>query len=181
MVMMRALCFLSFLFGLSSSLPLNLFAAELRILNEIETQSERLDCDFFDWFRSCKHPQGFGTGIGEAGFISNGSVELVKRRAIQDAEDRACAAAREQAKAATPECDSFCHTRFFILEVCEFTYESIESGIGEAPQWHDACRFRHGNSEACDRYNPDQPFWALARVRASAQVTRFCEKNGQRC
>ena len=181
MVMMRALSILSFLFG-SFSLPsMSLFAVELKIFNDIETQTAIQDCDFFDWFRSCKHPTGSGTASAEAGFISNGSLELVERRALLDAQEAACEAARTQAKANTPECDSFCTARFFLLEACQFSHQHLESGEGEAPGWFEACRLKFPDSKSCERYNSDQPFWAVMRIDASAEATRFCEKKGQRC
>jgi hypothetical protein len=156
-------------------------AARLNIYKDIEEQSEMLECDIFDWFRSCKQPSATSSASGYSGFITNGSRDTAEYIAKNSARDMACDQAREKAKALVPECQSGCYSRFFVLEACKFTDEAIISGEGEADEWFEACRLKFPNSTECDEYNSGQQFWAVVKVNASAQVSRLCEKETNRC
>lgn len=171
---------------MSSFLSRNVGALELnvyqdRLYQDIEEQSKLLECDLFDWFRKCKQPSASSSASGYAGFITNGSRDTAEYIAKNSARDMACDQAREKAKALVPECQSGCYSRFFILEACQFTDEVILSGEGETTEWFEACRLKFPDSDDCNQYNPDQKFWAVVKVNASAQVSRLCEKERNNC
>jgi hypothetical protein len=168
-------------FGFSVFLTFQVRATQLSIYEAIEEQSEMVECNIFDWFRSCKQPSATSSASGYAGFITNGNRDTAEYIAKNEARDMACEEAREKAKALISECQSGCFSRFFVLEPCKFTDEVIISGDGETEEWFEACRLKFPNSNECNDYNPAQNFWAVVKVNASAQVSRLCEKESNRC
>jgi hypothetical protein len=168
-------------FGFSVFLTFQVRATQLSIYEAIEEQSEMVECNIFDWFRSCKQPSATSSASGYAGFITNGSRETAEYIAKNAARDMACDQARQKAKTLVPECQSGCYSRLFVLEACKFRDEVIISGEGESAEWFEACRLKFPNSDECDEYNPGQQFWTVVKVRASAQVSRLCDKETNRC
>lgn len=158
-----------------------LTAAEVSLDKAIDEQIDTSECDLFDWFRSCKQKTASGKGYGAAGFITNGSRDTAEYMAKTSARDQACDEARAAAKKKVPPCDAGCYTKFFVLGNCVYSDEIILSGEGEVSEWFEACRLKYPHSAECDSYNPQQQFWAVVKVRASAEVSRLCLKRSERC